>query len=448
MTRASALALALALAPALICISTTASAQERPLAFTGARLITIAGDVLDDGVLVVGKGRIVAVGRRADVRIPAGAQVVDAKGRTIMPGLVDTHSHIGGGAGADGSSPIQPDVRIRDAIDILAPSLRRARAGGITTVNVMPGSGHLLSGQTAYLKLRNGRTIDDLLVRDAQGNPLGGMKLANGTNPLRAGSTGPFPGTRGRSAALVREQFVRAQEYRDKVSRANGDAAKAPPRDLAMEGLVEVLEGKRTVHFHTHRHDDILTVLRLAKEFGFRPVLQHVSEAWKVADEIAKSGLPSSIIMIEAPGGKLETAEVSMNNGVALERAGALVGFHTDDYITDSRLFLRSAGLAVRAGMSREKALFGMTLAGAGMLGLADRIGSLEPGKEADFIVLSGDPLSVYTQVLETYVDGVRVFDRTSPQDHLYAVGGYGAGRGQSLHLSEYEAAGDEGGRR
>lgn len=432
---------------ALVCASTAVPAQERPRAFAGARLIPIAGAPVDDGVLVVRGGKIVAVGARPSVQIPADAEIVDATGRTIMPGLVDTHSHIGGGAGADGSAPIQPDVRIVDAIDVLAPSMRRARAGGITTVNIMPGSGHLLSGQTIYLKLRTGRIIEDLIMPDGQGNPLGGMKLANGTNSLRPGSSGPFPGTRGRSAALVRGQLVRAQEYREKIRRANGDTSKLPPRDLALEGLVEVLEGKRTVHFHTHRHDDILTVLRLAKEFGFRPVLQHVSEAWKVAGEIAQAGVPSSIILIDSPGGKLEAVDLSMNNGLALERAGALVGFHTDDYITDSRLFLRSAGLAVRAGMSREKALYGMTLAGAHMLGLADRVGSLEIGKDADFIILSGDPLSVYTKVLETYVEGVRVFDRSSPEDHLYAVGGYGAAKGQHLQYSEHEGgqnAGDQ----
>ena len=432
---------------AFVCAATAASGQERAQVFTGARLISMAGADIADGVLVIRGGKIVAAGPRASVNVPPGAQIVDLKGRTIMPGLVDTHSHIGGGAGADGSAPIQPDVRILDAIDILSSSMRRARSGGITTVNIMPGSGHLLSGQTAYLKLRSGRTIEDLLVRDPQGNPVGGMKLANGTNSLRPAANGPFPGTRAKSAALVREQFVRAQEYRDRIRNSNGDASKVPPRDLAMESLVEVLEGKRTVHFHTHRHDDILTVLRLAKEFGFRPVLQHVTEGWKVAEEIAQAGVPVSIIVIDSPGGKLETADLNMGNGAALERAGALVGFHTDDYITDSRWFLRSAGLAVRAGMSREKALYGMTLAGAQMLGLEHRVGSLEPGKDADFIVLSADPLSVYTKVLETWVEGVRVFDRANPEDHLYAVGGYGAGRGEQVHYGDYESV-DHGGTR
>jgi imidazolonepropionase-like amidohydrolase len=298
----------------------------------------------------------------------------------------------------------------------------------------MPGSGHLLSGQTLYLKLRGGQTVDDLSIRDAQGNIMGGIKMANGTNPI---GNPPFPGTRAKSAALMREQLTRAQEYREKVRRAKGDPAKMPSRDLAMEALVEVLEGRRTVHFHTHRADDILTVLRLAREFGFRVVLHHVSEGWKVAGEIAKANVPASVIIIDSPGGKLEAMDVSLKTGDILDRAGVLVGFHTDDYITDSRFFLRSAALAVRAGMSREKALYAMTLAGARMLDLQDRTGSLVAGKDADFIILNGDPLSVYTKVMETYVEGVRVFDRNNADDRLYAVGGYGAGRDQDAHIDE-----------
>jgi len=200
-----------------------------------------------------------------------------------------------------------------------------------------------------------------------------------------------------------------------------------------------VLEGKRTVHFHTHRHDDIVTVLRLAREFGFTPVLQHVSEGWKVADEIARSGAPCSIIMIDSPGGKLETLDLSYTTGAVLEKAGVLTAFHTDDYITDSRLFIRSAGIAVRAGMSRDKALYAMTMAGARMLGLDSRIGTLEGGKDADFIVLSGDPLSVYTHVEQTWVEGRKVFDRSNAEDRKVATGGYGALRDEAMDLDGEE---------
>ena len=408
-----------------LCSGIALLAQSPPIAFTGARVLPITGPEIPNGVVVVADGKIIAVGPAASTTIPPSAKRVDVSGKVVMPGIVDSHSHIGSPEGADSSSPIQPDVRILDDLNARSSSIQKAQAGGLTTVNTMPGSGHLLSGQTLYLKLRDGNTIEDLMIHTDDGRIAGGMKMANGTNSRR--STPSFPGTRAKSAALVREQFIKAQEYRDKVQKANGDASKMPARDLRMEGLVEVLEGKRIVHFHTHRQDDILTAIRLAKEFGFRMVLHHVSDAWMVADEIAKSGYACSLIFIDSPGGKLEAKDNRFISGVALEKAGVLVGFHTDDNITDSRLLLRMPALAVRAGMSRQKALEAITISNARMLDLDKRVGSLEPGKDADLIVLSGDPLSVYTHVLETWVEGRKVFDRSDPKDHLYAVGGYGA---------------------
>jgi imidazolonepropionase-like amidohydrolase len=397
------------------------SAQAQPIAFRGARIIPVTGPEIASGTVVVQEGKIIALG--ANVPVPAGATVVEARGKVIMPGLVDTHSHIGGGSGGDRSDPIQGDVRILDAIDPRDDGIQRAQAGGLTTVNVMPGSGHLMSGQTAYIKLRDVNTVDELLIcRDPQREVCGGMKLANGTNPRGAP---PWPGTRGKAAALVREQFIKAQEYQRKVAAGVADSTKRPERNLEMEALVEVLERRRTVHWHTHRADDILTVLRLQREFGFKLVLQHVSEGWRVAREIAASGVPSSVIVIDAPGGKLEAVDLSLGTAAALDRAGAMFGFHTDDGITDSRWFLRSAALAVRAGLGRESALRAMTINGAKMLELDTRTGSLEVGKDADLIILSGDPLSVYSHVEQTWVDGVKVFDLSDPRDALYARGGY-----------------------
>jgi imidazolonepropionase-like amidohydrolase len=414
-----------------LCLVSRVSAQETPLALIGAQIITISGETIEQGVLVVQRGKIVAVGP-SGTAIPAGATIRDLTGKVIMPGLIDTHSHIGSPAGGDQSAPIQPDTRVLDAIDVRDASIQKAQAGGITTANIMPGSGHLISGQTLYLKLRDGNTIDDLLITNKAGRVAGGLKMANGTNSRK---DPPFPGTRAKSAALVREKFVAALDYRDKITRAKGDADKLPARDLALEALVEVLEGQRVVHHHTHRHDDILTVLRLQKEFGFRVVLHHVSDAWKIPDEIAAAKVPCSIILLDSPGGKLEARDVDWKSGAALEKAGVNVGFHTDDPVTDSRLFLRSAAFAVRAGMSRAAALRGLTLAGAEMLDLQERIGSLEAGKDADFILLSGDPLSVYTHVLETWVDGVKVFDRENEKDRLWSTGGYGAGNPRAAHL-------------
>jgi imidazolonepropionase-like amidohydrolase len=430
---------ALGLATLVACLAPSRlAAQDQPHAFVNARIIPVAAPEIPDGTLVVHKGRVVAVG--AGVEVPAGAVRVDAAGKTLMPGLVDTHSHVGGGQGGDSSAALHPDVRLLDSFDARNSGLRRALAGGITTVNVMPGSGHLMSGQTLYLKLRGAPTVDGLLITLDDGRIAGGLKMANGTNPMRP--TGPFPGTRARSAAMARDLFVKAQAYRDKVKAAGGDASKRPLRDLGMEVLVEVLEGNRTVHFHTHRHDDILTALRIAKEFGFTPVLQHVSEGWKVVDEIEASGASASVIVIDAPGGKLEAVDLSMTTAPVLDKAGVLTGFHTDDYVTDSRFFLRSGGLAVRAGMPRERALYALTMAGARMLKLESRIGSLEPGKDADLLVLSGDPFSVYTKVEQTWVEGRKVFDLANPQDRLVAFGGQGAVRGDSSLMHEDEEGG------
>ncbi len=425
------------LAPAILILLASALSLAAPAhaetpaqAFVGGKILTISGPPIENGVLII-RGKVIeAVGPADQISIPADAEVHSVEGKILMPGLVDTHSHIGSPYAADRSAPIQPAVRSLDSINVRDKGFQRARSGGLTTLNLMSGSGHLMGGQTLYVKLRDANTIDDFLIATDDGFA-GGMKMANGTNSRW---DPPFPGTRAKSAALVREQFVKAQEYQRKM--AADDPEKRPDRDLAMEALVEILEGKRKVHHHTHRHDDILTVLRLKEEFGFEVVLHHVSEAWKVADEIAAAGVASSLIMIDSPGGKLEAVHVAFENGKALEEAGASVAFHTDDLINDSRLFLRSAALAVRAGMSREGALRSLTLAGAEMLDLEDRIGSLESGKDADFIILSGDPFSVYTKVEQTWVEGQKLFDLTDPEHRLIAVGGWGAGSPGHAHIA------------
>ena len=409
--------------------------DENVLVVQGARILPITAPPIAQGVLVIKGGKIVAVGEAGKVQIPAGAKVQDATGKVIMPGIVDSHSHIGimgnptvsdSQDGNEGSGPFQPGLRALDAIDPADPNIRMATSGGITTANIMPGSGNVMGGQTAYVKLR-GSTMEQMLIPGT----LGGMKMANGTNPKGYGSRGQAPMTRMEEAALARGIFVKAQQYKGKwdayakAMAAKDKNAKEPDHDLGLDAVLQVLDGKRVVHNHTHRADDVMTVLRLSDEFHYRVVVHHGTESCEVADELAKRHIGVSFTMIDSPGGKPETINFSISCPARLEKAGVKVAFNTDDPITNSRLLLRSAALGVRGGMSEDAALKGLTIYPAEMLDLQSRVGSLEAGKDADFIVLSGAPLSVYTHVIETWIEGEKVFDRNNPADVRYATGGF-----------------------
>ncbi len=429
-------------------------ADDSSHVFRGATVMTVSGLEIKDADLVVQSGKFIAVGKRGELTIPAGATVHHLDGKVVIPGLVDTHSHIGiyprpaVEAHQDGNEmtgPVQSGIRALDAIWPEDPGIRMALTGGVTTANIMPGSGNAIGGQTLYVKLRPG-PITNMMVQP--GTPEGGLKMANGENPKRAyGSKNQAPGTRMRLAAIQREQFLKAVDYRrkwqsyrtalEKFKTSRDDAAKKegadakpkeptePERDLALESLVEVLDRKRTVHFHSHRADDIMTVARLAEEFGFEVVLQHGTEAYKVASDLAKRHIPVSLTIPDSPGGKPEVDDLIEQNAAILEKAGVKLAINTDDFVTESRFLLRTASLAVRGGLSEAAALKALTLNPAEMIHLERRIGSIEAGKDADFLVLSGRPFSVYTQVLQTYIDGQKRYDRADATQHNYAVGGF-----------------------
>ena len=412
-----------------------AARDQGVLVLRGAQILPITSPAIAQGELVIRGGKIVAIGAMGNVQIPSGAKIEDVTGKIIMPGIVDSHSHIGiddnplvadSQDANESSGPIQPGLRALDAIDPMDPNIRMATAGGITTANIMPGSGNVMGGQTAYVKLR-GATIEQMLIPGT----VGGMKMANGTNPKGYGLRGAAPMTRMEEAALARGIYEKAQQYKakwdayKKAAAAGDKTAKEPDRDLGLEAVVQVLDGRRIVHNHTHRADDVMTVLRLSDEFHYRVVVHHGTESCEVADELAKRHIGVSYTMIDSPGGKPETIHLSMGCPARLEKAGVKVAFNTDDPITNSRLLLRSAALAVRGGMSEDAALKGLTIYPAEMLDLQSRVGSLETGKDADFIVLTGPPLSVYTHVLETWIEGEKVFDRSNPADLRYATGGF-----------------------
>ncbi len=421
------------------------------IALVGAQLLPVSSAPIDDGVILIEGDRISAVGPRSEVEVPAGADVVDLSGKTIIPGLVDLHSHIGGGRLHEHLGATQPGISAIDAIDPTHPSLQRAQAGGITTANVMPGSGKLLGGQTAYLDLIDATTVDDMLVcaeppKEAEGPRrrvalCGGMKMANGTNPQGEGGD---PASRMGSAFLQRSVLLAGQKRVEELpgddedeprrKRRKGSKPEEPEVDYDADALAQLVKGERIVHFHTHRNDDIVTALRLREEFDLRLVIHHGSEGYLVAEQLAQADVPVAINVLDPPGGKEETVDRRLENPAVLHEAGVRIALITDDPVQDSRLFLRTGGLAMRGGLSAQAALEAMTLAPAQMIGLDARIGSLEVGKEADLAVLSGAPFSVWTLVEQTYNDGVLVFDRADPAQAPFAVGGdeaWQSGRGR-----------------
>lgn len=410
--------------------------EDQLIAFQGATILPVSGPPIQSGTLLIHKGKIVKIGG-ADVAVPRGAHTIDASGKVIIPGLIDTHSHIGifgrpnvpaHADGNEGSGPVQSGLRAEDSINPDDPGIRMALAGGLTTANIMPGSGNVIGGHTLYVKLR-GHTISAMRI---EGDVLGGLKMANGENPKNFNFTSKKmpPNTRMKVASLQREQFLKAREYQRKwdghrKAKKDGKESTQPDADPEMEGLVEVLQRKRTVHFHCHRADDLMTALRLAKEFDFEIVLQHATEGYRIVEELVARKVPVSLTLVDSPGGKLEVVGLLEENAAILERAGVKVTINTDDPVTESRFYLRTGAIAVRGGMSEAAALRALTLAGAEVLHLEKRVGSLEAGKDADFVILSGQPFSTYTQVLETWIDGVKRFDRAKQRDWVYQAGGH-----------------------
>jgi imidazolonepropionase-like amidohydrolase len=428
-----------ALPASIAVLFTFASSAEatKIVVYTGAKIHTVAGHTFESGTLVVKDGKIVEVGPADKVTLPDEAERVDVLGKVIIPGLVDSHSHLGvysrpevaaNSDGNESTGPVQSAVRALDAINPSDPGIRMATAGGITTANIMPGSANVIGGQTLYVKLR-GHTVEQMTM--VSPNLAGGLKMANGENPKRAyGGRKQAPATRMKVAALQRAEFLKARDYQRtwdayRKKLAAGEDATVPDIDISLEPLVEAMAKKRTVHFHSHRADDILTVLRLADEFGFDLVLQHGTESYKVIDELARRKVPVSLTLPDSPGGKAEVIAVLESTALRLTKAGVKVHVNTDDPVTESRFLLRTAAITVRGGLDEETALKALTIYPAQALRVDDHVGSLEKGKDADFVVLSGEPFSVYTRVLQTYIDGQRVFNLDDAKERLYQTGGF-----------------------
>jgi imidazolonepropionase-like amidohydrolase len=386
------------------------TARRGPLAIVGGRVVPVAGPPFEDGVVLVAGGRIEAVGR--DLRVPEAAERVDAAGKVVLPGLVDAHTHLGvheeaeGWAGQDTNEmtdPVTPQVRALDAINPADLGFADALAGGVLTVNVNPGSGNPIGGQSAAIRSA-GRSVDEMLLRAPSG-----LKSALGENPKRVyGDRKQLPSTRLGTAAVIRDALVKARNYLDKLDR--GDDGEPPERDLRWEALGLVLTGEIPWRQHCHRADDIATALRLADEFGYRLVIDHGTEAVVLADRLAERGVPVLIGPLLTSRSKVELRNRSLANPGRLAAAGVELGIITDHPVVPIHLLHVQAALAVREGLDPAAALRAVTLTPAQVLGLDDRLGSLEPGKDATLCVWSGDPLDARSRVETAWIEGRQVF--------------------------------------
>ncbi len=385
-------------------------------AIVGGRILPVEGQPIESGTLLIEDGRISALGG-PEVPVPEGAEIVDATGKWVLPGFIEAHGHLGvheegeGWAGNDTNEmtdPVTAHVRALDAINPDEQGWRDAITVGVLAVNVNPGSGNPIGGQTVALKSWGG-TVDDRVLREPAG-----MKSALGENPKRVyGEKKQTPSTRLGVAAVIRGAFVEAQNYLDKIEAEAAKPAeerKPVERNLKLEALGRVLRREIPWRQHVHRADDIATALRLAEEFGYELVIDHGTEAHLVADKLAARGVPVIIGPLFTSRSKVELRNRSLANPGKLDRAGVTIAITTDHPVVPIHFLVHQATLAVKEGLDRDAALRALTINPARILGLEDRLGSLEVGKDADLCIWSGDPLDVMQRVEHAFIDGREIY--------------------------------------
>jgi imidazolonepropionase-like amidohydrolase len=419
---------ALAAAPAVMLLpfpfeSLLAQAQ-RPgvVAIRGGTVLTVTRGTITNGVVVLSDGKIAAVGG-ANTAIPNGADIVDASGRFVSPGIIDAHSHIGADSINEGGTTVSSMTGIEDVLNPTDINIQRDLAGGLTVANVLHGSANPIGGKNSVIKLRWGKTrTSELLFEGA----MPGIKFALGENPkdMRFGGGGGqqqpprrYPATRMGVEFVIRDAFTRAKAYQKDWQdynrrKAAGEDVLAPRRDLQLEPLVEILEGKRLVHAHCYRADEILMLLRLADDFGFKiATLQHVLEGYKVADEIAAHGAGASTFS-DWWGYKVEAEDAIPYNAALMVKRGVLVSINSDSAEHARRLNTEAAKSIHWGGLGEDEALALVTINPAKQLRVDNRVGSLDVGKDADVVVWNKHPLSSYAIADRVYIDGTMYYDR------------------------------------
>jgi imidazolonepropionase-like amidohydrolase len=383
-----------------------------------ATIITITHGRIEHGSIVIRDGKIAAVG--ADVQAPAGAKVIDGTGLYVMPGIIDCHTHIAvDGDVNEGSISVSSMVNIKDVLNPYDVDIYHELAGGVVIGNVLHGSANPIGGQTIVIKLKYGAPPDELPFPDA----LPGIKFALGENVKHSNFSAPgvaprYPETRMGVEETIRDAFTRAKAYQKKWAdydrrKAAGEQNLIPPRrDLQLDPLVEVLEGKRYIHCHSYVSDEILMLMRVAKEFGFKVrTFQHVLEGYKVADEMAADGIGGSTFS-DWWAYKMEAYDAIPYNAALMTRRGVIVSINSDDADEARHLNQEAAKSMKYGGLNENEALRLVTLNPAIQLGIDNHVGSIEVGKDADLAIYNHDPLSVYAVVQKTIIDGKVYFDR------------------------------------
>lgn len=378
------------------------------------RLLTMEGKVYEKASILVKNGKIQEIGE--ELAAPLDAEVIDANGRIITPGLIDAHCHLGlwedaiGFEGADGNEatdPVTPHMRAIDGINPMDRTFEEARQGGITTVASGPGSANVIGGQFAAIKTW-GRRIDDMILQA----PIA-MKCAFGENPKRVyHDRKQSPSTRMATAAILRDTLYKAKEYAQKLEAAKEDPTKKPGYDMKMEALLPVIRKEIPLKAHAHRADDIFTAIRIAKELDVKITLEHCTEGHLIVEELKQEGLYAVVGPSLSERSKYELKNLTFETAGILSHAGIKIAIMTDHPVIPLQYLPMCAALAVKAGMDETEALKAITIYAAEILGIDHRVGSIREGKDADLVIWQGHPFELQSAVECTMINGKVVYKK------------------------------------
>ncbi|MEW6697021.1 MAG: amidohydrolase [Bacillota bacterium] len=384
-------------------------------AIINGTVLTMAGPPIARGSVLIEEGKIAYAGQ--NIPLQKHIEIIDAAGKIVLPGLIDAHTHVGiaeeiyrieGDDANETSDPVTAHLRAIDAVNPADLGFQDALAGGVTTVVTGPGSANIVGGEMVAMKTY-GTVVDEMIVRFPAG-----LKCALGENPKRVyGSGNKMPATRMASAALLRDTLVAAQNYQAKKERAAADNSAPPERSLKMEAVVRVLRKEIPLRVHAHRADDIMTAVRIAREFDVDLVVEHCTEGHLIAPWLAAAGAKAVVGPVISSRAKVELMNRSLETAMALSKAGVPFAIMTDHPVVPIHYLSLSAGLAVKGGLPEEEALKAITLYAAKLLGIDHRVGSLEPGKDADIIVIDRPLFDPNHQVEQVFVNGRRVIWKT-----------------------------------